>query len=455
MAVEMLKILIPLSVFIFIMAVAFNNFFLGFRSKNMTIEDIPFAFENYYANWHHKTEYKNAVLFKIRAVIAKYNLDRKQNLNSEALIQLESQTLNEIRKLTYAFSDAHVTFEINQKNTESSPAPQILKSQIHIDFNTLTLNFCLGCEKLIGSKITGIDGYTLSEWDNFTEAHDFPLVSYSSETGRLYKKMKFLETFPTNQPANSRIKSVQLEDSLKNKTNLILDWKESNVANQSNVLECVRFERLASNRVTVHLFNFWCTPDNDRKTMIMNFKQQYLNALIQIKPQDEVTIDVSRNSGGGDEEVDYVLSSLIPVKAGVPYYSYQFLKRTALVERTFTQLQALFKSLFDFQSEWLPIVKYQINWDKQLSQDNFIGHQVKEVKISPLCSSACDLFVLALKQNQQFKFSGIATQGSLGLPKSYKINAHYSDHVATLTLPSCRIFDDKMQLMEGVSTVSE
>jgi hypothetical protein len=87
---------------------------------------------------------------------------------------------------------------------------------------------------------------------------------------------------------------------------------------------------------------------------------------------------------------------------------------------------------------------------KEISEKQFIGSQIKEVKISPLCASACDVFVLALKQNQQFKYVGESTHGGVGLPIVYKIHPRYTDHEVTLSLPSCRIFDGKMNLMEGV-----
>lgn len=463
MAVRLLKrmnliylaIFAILSTVVFILIVTLNNYVLGFKSKTFSIDDVPFLFQKYYANWHHKSEQKNKVLIEIQDVVNRYHLERHKNLSSEKLIEIENQALNAIKKLTYDFSDAHVTFEINPKKAEASPTLKTLKSQIQIDFTTLTLESCLGCEKHIGSTITRINGHSQTEWDKLTETQEFPSVSFSTETGRLYKKMKFLETFQADHFKKSLVKTIQLEDLSKNKTDLVLEWKEAEVTTNSNESECIQFKRIDQNRVEIRINNFWCqpSPDSDRKAIVTNFKQQYLNALKQVTPKDEVIIDVSRNSGGGDDEVDLVLSSLIADKANLPYYSYQFLKRTALAEKTVPQLKSFLISLFNIKSEWITVINYQVSWDDLISKDHFIGHQVKEVKISPLCSSACETFILALKQSQQFKITGTATHGSLGLPISYKINFRYSDQDATLTLPSCRIFDNKMQLMEGVGVL--
>ena len=427
------SVVFVLLVIVIILAFALNRLYFGFKSDSYTIEDIPFLFKNYYANWHHNSEHKEKVLSQINQVVNSYKLVKNKD------ILVEEAALKDIRKLVYSFSDAHVTFDFNSK----APDSKFLKSQLTIDFSSLTLNSCLGCEKLIGSKITAIDGSSLSEWDAFTEKQEFPLVSFSSKEGRLFKKLSFLEKFPANEFQNSLIKTIQLE----NKTNLILDWRQTESAPQP---ECIKFERLNDSYVAIHILNFWCPSAPDRKTMIENYKQQYLAAIKQINPQDQVILDVSRNSGGGDQEVDLILSSLITNKTDFKYYSYQFLKRTALSESGFLHLSNFLKSLFNFNSEWTAPLNYQINWDQQIAAEYFIGHQVKDIKISPLCASACELFLLALSQTKQFNFVGQASQGSLGLPLSYKIKSQNADRDVTLTLPACRIYNDKMNLLEGV-----
>ena len=428
-----LSIAIALCAALVFLGLVLNQYFLGYRSHKYTIEDIPSLFKNYYANWHSKPELKNKVLVQIEEIVKRYSLEKNKNLKPEELTQLENQALQEIRKLTYQFSDYHAVLAINPKVAEQS---SFLKSQIHIDFATLTVD---------GAKITGIDGHTLSEWDLLTEKQNFPFVAYSTEAGRLYKKLKFLERFPTGQFEESLIKTIQLDG----KTDLVLEWKKVDTASDT---ECIKLERISENQVTLHISSFWCQPSNvsDRNAIINHFREQYITALKQIKPQDQVTLDVSRNAGGGDEETDLALSSLLKNDPNIKYYSYQFLKRTALIEHSSRQVTALLKSIFNFQSEWAQTLTYQILWDKEISANHFIGQQIKEVKISPLCASACDLFVLALKQNQQFKFVGQSTQGGVGLPIVYKINTRYSDHDVTLSLPSCRIYDSKMNLIEGV-----
>ena len=428
-----LLIAIALCAALVFLALVLNQYFLGYRSHKHTIEDIPSLFKNYYANWHSKPELKNKALSQIEEAVKRYSLEKEKDLKPEELVQLENKALQEIKKLTYSFSDYHAVLAINPKVAEQS---SLLKSQISIDFSNLTVD---------GAKITGIDGHTLSEWDLLTEKQNFPFVAYSSEAGRLYKKLEFLERFPTGQFEESLIKTIQLDG----KTDLVLEWKKVDTALDT---ECIKLERTSENQVTLHIASFWCQPSNvrDRNSIINHFREQYITALKQIKPQDQVTLDVSRNAGGGDEETDLALSSLLKNDPNIKYYSYQFLKRTALIEHSSRQVTALLKSIFNFQSEWAQTLTYQILWDKEISANHFIGQQIKEVKISPLCASACDLFVLALKQNQQFKFIGEGTQGGVGLPIVYKINTRYSDHDVTLSLPSCRIYDGKMNLMEGV-----
>ena len=428
-----LSIAIALCAALVFLGLVLNQYFLGYRSHKYTIEDIPSLFKNYYANWHSKPELKNKVLSQIEEAVKRYSLEKEKDLKPEELVQLENKALQEIKKLTYSFSDYHAVLAINPKVAEQS---SLLKSQISIDFSNLTVD---------GAKITGIDGHTLSEWDLLTEKQNFPFVAYSSEAGRLYKKLEFLERFPTGQFEESLIKTIQLDG----KTDLVLEWKKVDTALDT---ECIKLERTSENQVTLHIASFWCQPSNvrDRNSIINHFREQYITALKQIKPQDQVTLDVSRNAGGGDEETDLALSSLLKNDPNIKYYSYQFLKRTALIEHSSRQVAALLKSIFNFQSEWAQTLTYQILWDKEISANHFIGQQIKEVKISPLCASACDLFVLALKQNQQFKFIGEGTQGGVGLPIVYKINTRYSDHDVTLSLPSCRIYDGKMNLMEGV-----
>lgn len=427
------SIAIALCAVLVFLGLVLNQFFLGYRSHKHTIEDIPSLFKNYYANWHSKTEHKAQVLAQIEELVKKYSLEKNKNLKPEELTLLENQTLQQIKRLSYSFSDYHVVLAVDPKVAEQS---SFLKSQINIDFSTLTVN---------GSKILGIDGHTLSDWDLLTEKQNFPFVAYSTEAGRLYKKLKFLERFPTGQFEQSLIKTIQLED----KTNLVLKWRKSDFAEAS---DCIKLERTSENQVTLLITSFWCqsSKHKNRNEIINHFREQLIAALIQIRPQDQVTIDVSRNPGGGDEETDLVLSSLIQNKPDLQYYSYQFLKRTALIEHSSRQVFALLRSLFSFQSEWAQTLTYQIVWDKEISETYFIGQQIKEIKISPLCASACDLFILALKQNQNFNFVGQSTQGGLGLPIVYKINTRYSDHDVTLSLPSCRIYDGKMNLMEGV-----
>lgn len=423
-----------LLVIVIILAFILSRFYFGFKSESYTIEDIPYLFKNYYANWHHNPEHKEKILSQINQVVNSYKLAKEKDLKVA-----EESALKDIRKLVYSFSDAHVTFEFNSTPSDS----KFLKSQITVDFSSLTLTSCSGCEKLIGSRITAIDGSSLSEWDALTEKQNFPLVSFSGAEGRLFKKLTLLEKFPANDFQNSLIKTIQLE----NKTNLVLDWKPTESVPKP---ECIKFERLNDSHVVIHILSFWCPSASDRKVMIEHYRQQYLAAIKQIKPQDQVILDVSRNSGGGDQEVDLVLSSLITNKTDLKYYSYQFLKRTALSERSFLHLINFLKSLFNFNSEWTDALNYKVNWDQQIAAEYFIGHQVKDIKISPLCASACELFLLALTQSKQFNLVGPASQGSLGLPLSYKIKSQNTDRDATLTLPACRIYDDKMKLLEGV-----
>ena len=428
-----LSIAIALCAALVFLGLVLNQYFLGYRSHKYTIEDIPSLFKNYYANWHSKPEHKTKVLSQIDAIVKKYTVEKDKNLKPEELIQLENKTLTEIKDLTYGFSDYHVVFAVDPKVIEQS---SVIKSQITIDFSTLTVN---------GAKITGIDGHSLSEWDQLTEKQNFPHVAYSTEAGRLYKKMRFLESFTTGQSKEPVAKTIQLNG----KTDLVLQWTKLDSAGDA---DCIKLERTAPNQVTLFISSFWCQTSSttDRNAIVSNFRDQLVAALKQIKPEDQVTLDVSRNAGGGDEEVDLALSSLINYKPGLHYYSYQFLKRTALLEHSSKQVTGLLKSLFNLQSEWASILNYEILWDKEISEKHFIGSQIKEVKISPLCASACDVFVLALKQNQQFKYVGESTHGGVGLPIVYKIHPRYTDHEVTLSLPSCRIFDGKMNLMEGV-----
>lgn len=357
--------------------------------------------KNNYANLEVNEVHKREVMERLEQFFSKKSLNK--------------QTENEVITLLNELGDGHIKLE------HYSWPTVVYQSGVAIDMATEEILHCLSCRpalKLGRYKISDIDGLPLTDWLRVSHLK----VAASSPQGRRHRLLKAIQE--SSQPF---VKKIGLEGGVYELSWLVKD----------RFPPCVTGERLDANSFKIVLRNFWCTEGKklSRKEMVKNFKLHWDNVVSEIKANDFVVLDLQDNSGGGDDEVIYVLQSFF--SNPVEVFHYQYLAQTQ---------PGIWKKFY----QTFPLKR----WDSpkidklSISSGSKILTNKLEVLIGAGCFSSCEIVAGVLKHENRAILKGSTTHGGVGEPRSYPLGEGY-----TLMIPICRLWQKNGELYEanGVS----
>lgn len=193
---------------------------------------------------------------------------------------------------------------------------------------------------------------------------------------------------------------------------------------------CVQSVRLDTNLYYIQLNSFWCQnqnePNENRAMILQRFTQQWHQSIKNINSKDEIILDVRENGGGGDAELNLVLSQFL--EGGLTLYKFQYLKKTH------PGLSKLFagKGFAPVETAILPL------------NTEVLKNRLR-LLISPGCFSSCDLLARILKREQRALLIGEPTHAGIGDPVVYPLNDEFD-----VIIPTCTVSSLEGEPFEGV-----
>ncbi|GAB4018886.1 MAG: hypothetical protein Fur0010_20360 [Bdellovibrio sp.] len=309
--------------------------------------------------------------------------------------------------LIHQMNDGHLT--LRKKNQFAATSPLIFHPGSQL------IKECAFCNPSIANgkyEIVAINGASREQYYDENKWN----VSASTDHGRFFRLIRSL------QQVSLTIKAFD--------GRLIETVVPQSIPSQESNPYCVQAARIGKNIVYIQLNSFWCqskmNPEEKRDVILQRFTEQWLFALKDIKSTDEIVLDVRENGGGGDAELNMVLSQFL--EGGLKLYQYQYLKKTH------PGLSKLFagKGFAPVETAILP-------------KNPAILKNPLKLLISPGCFSSCDLLARILKREKRALLIGEPTHAGVGDPVVYTV----ADDVEVI-IPTCIVSSLEGEPYEGV-----
>lgn len=391
--------------------IIFFTIFIHGCDKNSHF-DLITLLNDHYANLYVNEKHKRSVIKDLEKLLKTH--------------ELNDQNIPVINKVLNRIGDGHVV--IYKNNSEPTP---IFESSLEFYLGSKVVKSCSNCSPQIPSgkyRIIKVNQQSLGKY--IQEKSN--TVSASTWWGMKYRVLRSLSL-------NDHAPEIELK--LRSSDGKIIRTKLNWTHNRPQSKICASGERLKENIYKLNVLSFWCDdPANrneSRKAILQRFKDQFDQAVSQIKTDDIIVLDLRENGGGSDQEVEYVLNTFN--KNPVFMYKFQHLNATTVgVKLWIHTYLPFFSSLWDsvgyiYSSLGRNPAKYQLYDNKMVTL------------VSAGCFSSCEGLASALKFENRSILVGTTTHGGAGDPVLMPIKGtEYS-----INLPSCLVWQKDDSLFEG------
>lgn len=374
--------------------------------------DLISLLNDHYANLYVNEKHKRSVLEDLEKLLETH--------------ELNDQNIPVISKILNRIGDGHVVIHKN-----STRPPPMYESSLEFYPGSKEVKSCSDCSPQISSGKYRIIRVNQQNLNKYLQENSYT-VPASTWWGRKYRILRSLSINESTPDIELKLRS---SDGKTIRTKL--NWTQ----NELKIKTCASGERLEENIYKLNVFSFWCDDptnrDESRKIILQRFKDQFDQAVSQIKPDDSIVLDLRENGGGSDQEVEYVLNTFN--EKSVFMYKFQHLNATTIGPKLWIHTYLPF-----FSSLW-DSVGYIYSSIKRNPAKYHLYNNMMVTLVSAGCFSSCEGLASALKFENRSILVGSTTHGGAGDPVQMPIKGtQYS-----INLPSCIVWQKDDSLFEG------